>query len=148
VGPRHGGALLGEEATGRAIRAERGEVHGHRRALCRGMETTVVVEIRGAAAGIGAAGRGRRARLSCPRSRESAQLLQLIALGRTIAVLSESAQRHLRSDLVAVPVLDGPVATILVASPERSRAVTVFVRAASLTVGRWLDQVGSHDEWA
>jgi DNA-binding transcriptional LysR family regulator len=83
-----------------------------------------------------------------PEIRESAQLLQLIALGRTIAVLPESARRHLRSNLAAVPVLDGPITTIHVASPERSRAVTVFVRAASLTVGRWLDQVGSHDEWA
>jgi DNA-binding transcriptional LysR family regulator len=72
---------------------------------------------------------------SGPEVRDSAQLLLLIALGRTIAVLPSSVESHLRDDLVTVPVLDGPVTTTVVAWPERSRsrAVAAFVRAAQST---------------
>ncbi|MFI6317537.1 LysR family transcriptional regulator [Nonomuraea sp. NPDC050556] len=68
-----------------------------------------------------------------PLVRDSGQLLQLIALGQAVAVMPDSVRRHLTDDLVAVPVLDGPVTTILVAWPERSRsrAVAAFVRAAT-----------------
>jgi DNA-binding transcriptional LysR family regulator len=69
---------------------------------------------------------------SGPEVRDSAQLLLLVALGRTVAVLPASVERHIRDDLVTVPVLDGTVTTTVVAWPERSRsqAVAAFVRAA------------------
>jgi len=68
-----------------------------------------------------------------PEVRDSAQLLQLIALGRTLAVLPESCQAQLRRDLVAVPVLDAPMVTTVIAWPphSRSRAVAELVRAAT-----------------
>jgi DNA-binding transcriptional LysR family regulator len=67
-----------------------------------------------------------------PEVRDAAQLLTLVALGRTVAILPESARLQLRDDLVAVPVLDGQVTTTMVAWPERSRsrATAAFVRAA------------------
>jgi DNA-binding transcriptional LysR family regulator len=68
-----------------------------------------------------------------PLVRQGGQLLQLIALGKTIAVLPESVRRHLRDDLVCVPVTDAPPSTILIGWPERSRsrAVAAFVRTAT-----------------
>ncbi|GLY74917.1 LysR family transcriptional regulator [Actinoallomurus iriomotensis] len=68
-----------------------------------------------------------------PRVRDSAQLFQLIALGRASAVLPESCRTHLRGDLVAVPVLDAPTVTTVIAWPphSRSRAVAGLVRAAT-----------------
>lgn len=67
-----------------------------------------------------------------PEVRDAAQLMQLIAIGRVIAVLPESARIGLRGDLVAVYVVDGPISTIAVGWPERSssRAVAASVRAA------------------
>ncbi|SMD06251.1 LysR family transcriptional regulator [Kibdelosporangium aridum] len=67
-----------------------------------------------------------------PEVRDAAQLMQLITLGQMIAVLPESARIGLREDLVAVPVVDGPITTIALGWPERSssRAVAAFVRAA------------------
>lgn len=75
---------------------------------------------------------------SGPEVRDSGQLLQLIALGRTVAVLPESVLRHLRSDLVGVPVPDAPPTTVVVAWPEQScsLAVAAFVRAAAAVAGR------------
>jgi DNA-binding transcriptional LysR family regulator len=68
-----------------------------------------------------------------PVVRDGGQLMQLIALGRTIAVLPESVRTHLRHDLVCVPVLDAPPITVLIAWPQhsRSQAVAAFVRAAT-----------------
>lgn len=68
-----------------------------------------------------------------PVVREVGQLTQLIALGRTLAVVPESARGLMRSDLRCVPVLDAPPATLLLAWPEnsRSRQVAAFVRAAA-----------------
>jgi DNA-binding transcriptional LysR family regulator len=68
-----------------------------------------------------------------PLVHDAAQLLQLIALGRAVAVLPESTRTHLRDDLVAVPVLDASPSTLLLAWPAgvRSRAVAGFVRAAT-----------------
>lgn len=73
-----------------------------------------------------------------PLVRDGGQLMQLIALGRAVAVLPESARRHLRADLVAVPVSDGPPTAIAVAWPEwsRSRAVAAFARAAARVAAR------------
>jgi DNA-binding transcriptional LysR family regulator len=64
---------------------------------------------------------------------DAAQLLQLIALGRAIAVVPESARRQVRRDLVCVPVLDAAPTTVLIAWPEHSRstALAAFVRAAT-----------------
>ncbi|XIF80317.1 LysR family transcriptional regulator [Kutzneria buriramensis] len=68
-----------------------------------------------------------------PEVRDSAQLMQLIALGRTIAVLPESVRTNLNTGLVAIPVLDASPTTVVLAWPERcrSRSVAAFVRAAT-----------------
>lgn len=83
----------------------------------------------GTAPGEGAAG---------PEVRDSAQLMQLIALGEVVAVLPESVVPHLRRDLTAVLVGDAPPTTVAVAWPERStsRAVAAFVGAAGAVAGR------------
>jgi DNA-binding transcriptional LysR family regulator len=68
-----------------------------------------------------------------PEVRENTQLIQLIALGRTCAVMPESAMTHARGDLVAVPVPDAPPVTTVIAWPpqSRSQAVAGLVRAAT-----------------
>jgi DNA-binding transcriptional LysR family regulator len=68
-----------------------------------------------------------------PQVRDTAQLFQLIALGRASAVLPESCQVHLRRDLAAVPVLDAPPVTTVIAWPRhsRSQALAGLVRAAT-----------------
>ena len=43
-----------------------------------------------------------------PEVRDPGQLLQLVALGQVVAVVPESARRHVRPDVVCVPVLDAP----------------------------------------
>jgi LysR family transcriptional regulator, benzoate and cis,cis-muconate-responsive activator of ben and cat genes len=65
--------------------------------------------------------------------RNLTQLFQLIALGRTMAIIPESASVDLRRDLVAVPVLDAPAVTTVIAWPQlsRSRAVADLIRVAS-----------------
>ncbi|MEW9552408.1 LysR family transcriptional regulator [Nonomuraea sp. NPDC050783] len=65
--------------------------------------------------------------------RDPATLMQLVALGRLIAVVPESVADHLRRDLVAVPVLDGAPTTVVLAWPEgaRSRALAAFVHTAA-----------------
>lgn len=70
---------------------------------------------------------------SGPLIRDTGQVTQLVALGRTIAVLPESVTLHLRRDLVAVPVLDGQLTTLLIAWSEesRSRPLAAFVRTAA-----------------
>ncbi|MEU5991519.1 LysR family transcriptional regulator [Spirillospora sp. NPDC047418] len=57
-----------------------------------------------------------------PRVRDHAQLLQLIALGRATAVLPESARSYLRDGLAAVPLLDAPKVTTVIAWPPHSRS--------------------------
>lgn len=68
-----------------------------------------------------------------PRVRDHAQLLQLVALGRACAVSPESCRTHLLGDLAAVPVLDAPQVTTVIAWPphSRSRAVADLVRTAT-----------------
>ncbi|WP_279395518.1 LysR family transcriptional regulator [Thermobifida halotolerans] len=68
-----------------------------------------------------------------PRIREHAQLLQLVALGRACWIAPESCAARLRGDLAAVPVLDAPTVTTVIAWPphSRSRAVAGLVRAAT-----------------
>ncbi|GAB3667460.1 LysR family transcriptional regulator [Actinocorallia lasiicapitis] len=68
-----------------------------------------------------------------PEAHDTAQLYQLIALGRATAVLPESCRTHLRGDLATVPVLDAPLVTTVIAWPShsRSRAVAALVRTAA-----------------
>jgi DNA-binding transcriptional LysR family regulator len=68
-----------------------------------------------------------------PEVRDHAHLLQLIALGRTSAVLPESVRVQLRDGLAAVPVVDAPPVTTVIAWPphSRSRAVADLVRTAT-----------------
>ncbi|MGV9903680.1 LysR family transcriptional regulator [Streptomyces sp. NPDC003388] len=67
-----------------------------------------------------------------PRVRDHTQLTQLIALGRACAVVPESGRIGLREDLAAVPVLDAPRVTTVMAWPPHSRSTAVagLVRAA------------------
>ncbi|WP_431946965.1 hypothetical protein [Micromonospora marina] len=57
-----------------------------------------------------------------PEVRDPAQLLQLIALGRTVTVLPEAARSLLLADLTAVPVPDAPAVTTVIAWPPHSRS--------------------------
>ncbi|MFD8381451.1 LysR family transcriptional regulator [Streptomyces sp. NPDC059679] len=65
--------------------------------------------------------------------RNLTQLFQLIALGRTTAVIPESAGADLRRDLAAVPVLDAPPVTTVIAWPPHSRLrpVADLIRVAT-----------------
>ncbi|MFI9742677.1 LysR family transcriptional regulator [Streptomyces sp. NPDC052494] len=68
-----------------------------------------------------------------PQVRDHAQLLQLVALGRACAVSPESCRAQLHGDLAAVPVLDAPTVTTVIAWPphSRSRAVADLIRTAT-----------------
>lgn len=68
-----------------------------------------------------------------PEVRDHAQLLQLIALGRASAVLPESVRTHLHEGLTAVPLLDAPAVTTVIAWPphSRSRPLAALVRTAT-----------------
>jgi DNA-binding transcriptional LysR family regulator len=68
-----------------------------------------------------------------PEVHDHAQLLQLIELGRTSAVLPESVRTHLPDGLAAVAVVDAPAVTTVIAWPphSRSRAVADLVRTAT-----------------
>ena len=68
-----------------------------------------------------------------PQVRDHAQLCQLIALGRASAVLPESCRAQLLPGLAAVPLLDAPKVTTVIAWPphSRSRALAGLVRAAT-----------------
>lgn len=65
--------------------------------------------------------------------RNLTQLFQLIALGRTTVIIPESAATDLRRDLAAVPVLDAPPVTTVIAWPSQSRlrAVADLIRVAT-----------------
>lgn len=65
--------------------------------------------------------------------RNQTQLFQLIALGRTTVVLPESCRANLLDGLAAVPVLDAPTVTTVIAWPShsRSRALADLVRVAT-----------------
>ncbi|GAA1648585.1 LysR family transcriptional regulator [Actinoplanes couchii] len=67
-----------------------------------------------------------------PEIHDHAQLLQLVALGRTAVILPESV-RSLVTGLAAVPVPDAPRVTTVVAWPphSRSRALASLVRTAT-----------------
>jgi DNA-binding transcriptional LysR family regulator len=69
------------------------------------------------------------------RVRDVGELMQLIALGRTVAVVPASVRSQLRADLTCVPVADAAPTTLVLAWPEgrRSRALAAFVRTAVAT---------------
>jgi hypothetical protein len=68
-----------------------------------------------------------------PEVRDHAQLHGLIALGRASVIAPESARANLRSDVVAIPVVDAPQVTTVIAWPphSRSKAVADLVRTAT-----------------
>jgi LysR family transcriptional regulator, benzoate and cis,cis-muconate-responsive activator of ben and cat genes len=68
-----------------------------------------------------------------PEVRNHMQVLQLISLGRAVAVLPESCRTQLTPDLAAVPLTDGQTVTTLIAWPphSHSRPVADLVRAAT-----------------
>lgn len=68
-----------------------------------------------------------------PEVRNLTQLFQLISLGRTTAIMPASVGAELRRDLTAVPVLDAPPVTTVIAWPTQSRlrAVADLVRLAT-----------------
>ena len=68
-----------------------------------------------------------------PLVRDQGQLMQLIALGRMVAVVPQSVRERLHPGLTSRPVPDAPATTIAVAWPagSTSRAVAAFVRAAT-----------------
>ncbi|WP_406144071.1 LysR family transcriptional regulator [Streptomyces sp. NBC_01012] len=70
---------------------------------------------------------------SGPEVHDHTQLLQLVALGRAVMIAPESCRAQLGSDLAAVPVLDAPSVTTVIAWPPQSRSVAVagLVRTAA-----------------
>ncbi|WTL60434.1 LysR substrate-binding domain-containing protein [Nocardia sp. NBC_01499] len=68
-----------------------------------------------------------------PQVRDHTQLLQLVALGRASALMPESVGAHLGGEYTAVPVLDAPTVTTVIAWPphSRSKAVADLVRTAT-----------------
>jgi DNA-binding transcriptional LysR family regulator len=66
---------------------------------------------------------------------DAGELMQLVALGRTVAVVPASVRSQLRADLTCVPVADAAPTTLVLAWPEgrRSRALAAFVRTAVAT---------------
>ncbi|WP_433383623.1 LysR family transcriptional regulator [Actinoplanes sp. CA-142083] len=68
-----------------------------------------------------------------PEVHDNTQLLQLIALGRAAAILPESCRPLLTRDLAAVPLVDAPQVTTVIAWPPHSRSLALagLVRAAT-----------------
>ena len=68
-----------------------------------------------------------------PEVRTQSQLAQLVALGRTLLVIPASSRAWQWPDHVAVPVVDAPDVTTVLAWPRagHSPAVAALVRAAS-----------------
>ncbi|MFG1605920.1 LysR family transcriptional regulator [Actinoplanes sp. NPDC049265] len=68
-----------------------------------------------------------------PEIHDQAQLLQLIALGRTTVVLPESVRPYLTDRHATVPMLDAPEVTTVIAWPPHStsRALAALVRTAT-----------------
>jgi DNA-binding transcriptional LysR family regulator len=68
-----------------------------------------------------------------PQVRDNMQVLQLVSLGRMCMVAPESSRLHLPEGVTAVPVLDAPPVTTVIAWPphSRSRALAALVRTAT-----------------
>ncbi len=65
--------------------------------------------------------------------RDMLQNVQLVSLGRTLMVVPESGRSQLREGVVAVPVVDAPQVTTVIAWPPHSRSLAVagLVQAAT-----------------
>jgi DNA-binding transcriptional LysR family regulator len=72
-----------------------------------------------------------------PRVRDAGELMQLVALGRAVALVTESAGARPHRGVTYRPVRDAPPATLVVAWSEgsRSRHVAAFVTAARAAAG-------------
>ncbi len=72
-----------------------------------------------------------------PEIRTQAQLAQLVALGRTLLVIPASSRAWQWPEHVAVPVVDAPPITTVIARPpsSRSAAVAALVRSAAALRG-------------
>jgi DNA-binding transcriptional LysR family regulator len=70
--------------------------------------------------------------------RDVGQLMQLIALGRAVAVVPASVRGQLRADLGCVPVTDAQPTTLILAWPQghRASALEAFVRTATTVAAR------------
>ncbi|GAA1293408.1 hypothetical protein GCM10009634_46990 [Saccharothrix xinjiangensis] len=68
-----------------------------------------------------------------PEVRTQSQLAQLVALGRTLLVIPASSRARQWPEHVAVPVVDAPEVTTVIAWPpgSRSQAVAALVRTAA-----------------
>jgi DNA-binding transcriptional LysR family regulator len=68
-----------------------------------------------------------------PPVRDAAQLMQLITLGRAVAVVPASVRGQLRDGLTCVPVIDAPPTALVLAWPQgrRGTALAAFVRTAT-----------------
>lgn len=68
-----------------------------------------------------------------PRVDDIGQLMQLVALGRLVAVGPESVRDFLRPGIVCIPVADAAPTTLVLGWPESSRdpALAVFVQCAA-----------------
>ncbi|WP_189227533.1 LysR family transcriptional regulator [Saccharothrix coeruleofusca] len=79
-----------------------------------------------------------------PEVHNQTQLFQLIALGRTTVVMPESSSANLIDGLTAVPVLDAPAVTTVIAWPphSRSRALADLVRTATALAESSVDDSG------
>jgi len=73
-----------------------------------------------------------------PEVRTQSQLAQLVALGRTLLVIPASSRAWQWPEHVAVPVVDAPPATTVIAWPSASRSLDVaaLVRTASELTAR------------
>jgi DNA-binding transcriptional LysR family regulator len=76
-----------------------------------------------------------------PVIRDTSQLMQLISLGRMVAVAGESVRDRMHAGMVAIPVPDAPPTTLVIAWPQRSRSLQVaaFVQAAVAVAARHHD---------
>ncbi|MBT2208936.1 LysR family transcriptional regulator [Actinomadura sp. NEAU-AAG7] len=75
-----------------------------------------------------------------PAARDVGELMQLIALGRLVAVVPSSVRGQIRADLAHVPVEDAPHTPMVLAWPRhrRSQALAGFVHTASTVAARVL----------
>lgn len=60
-----------------------------------------------------------------PEVRDHTQLLQLVSLSRTLMVVPDSVRSQLLEGVVAVPVVDAPEVTTVIAWPPHSRSLAV-----------------------
>ena len=71
------------------------------------------------------------------------ELMHLIALGRTVAVLPQVLTRPLRDDLITVPMTDLPPVALLLAWPAHSTSLSVAALARAAAAAMRSDAVAS-----